>query len=258
MQDMGCKQLFLSILQIRQSLPYNWRLFLTQQNINDQTEPKILLKLISKLIPFTRYKSFQFYQMLKAIEEKNTVPKCISKWNEVFNIDIKEWGEIFLNPFTVCRSTRLQSFQYRLLHRVITCNHWLYNAQLKDSPNCDTCLVDDDLYHFFINCIHVQDFRTSFNQWWAEVTLQPLQLSQQDIIFGVKKSNKYYQTINYVLLLANKFIHDSNIVSRTNVSFHAFLISLKLQLQYEKQICLKNSEQGLFEKKWNWLFEQLE
>ena len=111
---------------------------------------------------------------------------------------------------------------------------------------------------FFINCIHVQDFRTSFNQWWAEVTIQPLQLSQQDIIFGVKKSNKYYQTINNVLFLANKFIHDSNMVSRTNVSFHAFLISLKLQLQYKKQICVKNSEQGLFEQKWNWLFEQLE
>ena len=254
----GVQTNFLSILQIRQSLPYNWRLFLTRQNINDQTEPKIFLKLRSKLIPLTGYKSFQFYQMLKNIEEKHTVPKCIGKWNEVFNIDIKDWGEIFLKPFTVCRSTRMQSFQYRLLHRVITCNHWLYNARLKDSPNCDTCLVDDNLLHFFINCIHVQDFWTSFKQWWAEVTSQPQQLSQQDIMFGVKKSNKYYQSVNNVLILANKFIHDSNMVSRTKVSFHAFLTSLKLHLWYEKQICVKNSEQALFEKKWNWLIEQLE
>ena len=87
---------FLSALQIRQALPCNWRQYLKHLNVYDNTEPKILLKFISKPIHFIKFK-MQFYQMLIELQNsKNmTMPKCIGKWNETLNIYIKAWGEIF-------------------------------------------------------------------------------------------------------------------------------------------------------------------
>ena len=178
------------------------------------------------------------------------------EWN-IINIDIKAWEEIFQRPSRVCRSTRLQSFQFRLLLRVITCNHWLFNAHIKDSPICDTCLVDDSLFHFFIECIHVQTFGRKFKLSWEQITFKPFLLCPKELLFGVEKSNPHFQTMNFVLFLANKFIHDHNMVSRTKVSFLSFLVTLRIQLQCEKELCVKNGDYNLFEIKWNWLYQQL-
>jgi len=49
---------FLSALQIRQALPYDWRQYLKHLNVYDNTEPQILLKFKSKPIPFIKYKTF--------------------------------------------------------------------------------------------------------------------------------------------------------------------------------------------------------
>ena len=58
-------------------------------------------------------------------------------------------------------------------------------------------------------------------------------------------------------MLANKFIHDNKMIAMKQVSFPAFLITLKLQLNYEKQICMKSNHFTVFNEKWNWLYEQL-
>ena len=169
----GVNTNFLSVLQIRQSLPYRWRQQIMNLNIIRPTIPELSLKFTMKNIPFTKLKTFQFYQMLIKLEQDRhgSHPKCIIKWNNTFNNELQVWKDIFSRPFIVCRSTRLQSFQFRLLHRIITCNHWLFNAGIKGSPNCETCNIDDTLIHFFIDCVHVENFWSNFRIWWSDVTL---------------------------------------------------------------------------------------
>lgn len=229
-------------------------------NIICPTIPELSLKLTMKNIPFTMLKTFQFYQMLIKLEQDRhgSHPKCIRKWNNIFNNELHAWKDIFLRPFIVCRSTRLQSFQFRLIHRIITCNHWLFNAGIKGSPNCETCNIDDTLIHFFIDCVHVENFWSNFRIWWSDVTLLPgINLSNKDLLLGITKSEKNFLTLNYIIMLANKFIHDNKMIAMKQVSFPAFLITLKLQLNYEKQICMKSNNFTVFNEKWNWLYEQL-
>ena len=256
----GINSNFLSVLQIRQSLPYHWRQYINNLTIIVQTIPEVLLKFNTKNIPFIKLKSCQFYQMLvKHEQDRHSLqPKCILKWNHIFNNEPHIWKDIFLRPFTVCRSTRLQSFQFRLLHRIITCNHWLFNVGIKNSPNCETCNVDDTLIHFFIDCVHVQTFWANFRIWWANITLLPgINLSIQDLLLGVNKLDQHFLTLNYIIILANKFIHDHKMVAKKDISFTAFLVTLKIQLTYEKQICIKKNQITVFDEKWNWLFDQL-
>ncbi len=47
--------------------------------------------------------------------------------------------------FHITRETKLQSFQYRILHRTITCRK-LYDMKLDDSPNCLYCNNIDELH----------------------------------------------------------------------------------------------------------------
>ena len=61
----------------------------------DTTEPQMCLNFKSKPIPFSKYKSFHFYQMVIELEHDRTMTllKWLAKWNETLNIDIKAWEE---------------------------------------------------------------------------------------------------------------------------------------------------------------------
>ncbi len=60
------------------------------------------------------------------------------------------------------RETKLQSFQYRILHRTITCRKILYDMKLVDSPNCLYCNNIDDIKHFLLSGEKTRNFWQSF------------------------------------------------------------------------------------------------
>ncbi len=37
--------------------------------------------------------------------------------------------------------------QYRIIHRVVLCNDWLYNITIKESYKCSYCSEKDDIIH---------------------------------------------------------------------------------------------------------------
>ncbi len=75
------------------------------------------------------------------IETKKHKPNNINKWCEVIqdfeSANEKSWHRIFKLPFVVLRNAKIQTFLYKVLHRVIPCNKWLYNTKVKDSEICE-------------------------------------------------------------------------------------------------------------------------
>ena len=85
-------------------------------------------------------------------------------------------------------------------------------------------------------------------------------LDNKSLLLGITENSKTYQTINFIVLLAKKYIHDIKITSQDNrlsISFYNYLMILKQQLQYEKEICIKNNSAEAFNTIWQWLDEQL-
>ena len=76
----------------------------------------------------------------------------------------EEWSVIFSRPYKSVRETQLQSFQYKIIHRIIACNKKLFDMKIKDSPTCNFCNQIDDIDHFFFNCPMVQTLWRSFFQ----------------------------------------------------------------------------------------------
>ena len=121
----GLKISFLEALQIRQSLPHKWRKLLQMQPQHSNLPNGILLFNINsnQNIDFLSLTSKDVYWILFMQENKAVKPACINKWEEIFNYNDKEWSDIFSMPFKACKETRLQTFQYKIIHRIIGGNH---------------------------------------------------------------------------------------------------------------------------------------
>ena len=107
---------FLNMLQLRQSMP----LGSIQNSVtsNKVTTPYVYdsgkLHLLSKLTIKCVYEM--------CCHKKYITATCIHKWNEMHQRQEEEWADIFTRTFKVELETKLQSFQFKLIHRIITCN----------------------------------------------------------------------------------------------------------------------------------------
>ena len=91
------------------------------------------IQVLDKLIKLDALSSKMFYWIF--VKKKFREPSCKCKWEEYFplfkNADITTWPRIFEMPFKITHETKLQSFQYRVIHRIIPCNKWLHMVNIK-------------------------------------------------------------------------------------------------------------------------------
>ena len=256
--DIKCT--FLETMQIRMAIPLNWRKKLNKEVVNEDnytTAPKLYLPSQNKFKLFTDYSSKDLYWQMLLQNSYNHLPACKPKWNEIFPEHNLYWKSIYTNAFHACRSTKLQSFQYRVLNRTIACNHWLFNLKIKDSPNCNTCKIDDDMQHFFIECDTVKPFWTSFRKWWKRISKNPKAISNIDIIFGTPSITQKDKCLNFLLIQSKKFINDNKLNETHIISFYIFLHLIKNELGVERSIAMKNGKMKQFECTFGFVFDNL-
>ena len=238
---------FLDILQLRQSLPYNWRKALLQTSkYHIYNEPCITM--CNNTIPYAKCNTKQFYWQL--VVGKKQTPTCVTKWQQIYpDIRIEHWEDIFCQAFKVCRETKLQSFQYKIIHRLTNCNKKLFDMNIKDSPKCTYCPATDDIRHFFLECPKVKQFWMQFFNWWNRVgdTIIP-HCGEEVVLFGFPSANDIFVVLNYCMLQAKYFIYKRRLYYENDVDLYKYLISLKYILKLELYICKKNGTPEKFEK----------
>ena len=105
----------------------------------------------------------------------------------------------------------------------------------------------------------MKDFWRAFNRWWNRITpaeIDPHNIIEIEIIFGIYNSNKFTVNLNVLLLLAKQFIHDCKMINRP-ISFLSFLVLVRQELHFEEQICIKNQCENNFNSTWSWLYDEL-
>ena len=248
---------FLELLQLRLALPLKWREELkgysdknTLYELGIKSEDNGIFKPLSKIRSnFIYWKILEKGRTLKS-------PQAIHKWKEMnINFDEHQWKQIFELPSKICRNVKLQSFQYRVLNRIITCNHWLYNVKIKDSPLCK-CGSDDTMEHFFITCPDCSNFWNSLIRWCENTIEIHYTWDPTDIMFGIGGSDPNIDALNFIIILAKKYIHDQKLGGNT-ICFLGFLPLLKFQLEMENLICIKQGKENLFELKWSYIYDNL-
>lgn len=149
-----------------------------------------------------------------------------------------EWQEIYLWPFSSTRETKLQSFQYRVHHRTITCNRLLFRYKIKDSDLCSLCDQQDTLEHFFFQCPSNRKFWAMVFRWIkAASNMELSHLSIKEILVGVPRSHPQSRKINFLILSARFFIHRQRLFHGGNLSVVHWVSELRSRLLTERQIC---------------------
>ena len=242
---------FLQALQIRQSIPANWRHTLSQ-NYNDSaiiTEP-FFVNINNKLIPISESNTKDFY--LPHVYKRKRYATCIQKWQNIYPTIDFQWEDVFTHPYKCGRKTRIQSFQYKILHRIINCNKKLFDMKILTSPKCSYCPEIDDISHFFCTCDRVNEFWCGLFAWWnstEEIRVNyPNFPAPHDIIFGLPVTEDQMIVINFVIIHAKYYIYRQRLFQENYLSVHNFLGELKYNLQIEQKICKDGNTPDKFTK----------
>ena len=130
-------------------------------------------------------------------------PTAVSKWEfEGFIPD--KWSDVFLLPYICTRSTKLQAFQYQIIHRYIPTRKFLFVRRITDDPNCNRCNNVDTLAHHFFSCPTVADFWDIVMGYINTYYTEFINPSANDILFGITNVSP---VINLLIILAKHYIH---------------------------------------------------
>ena len=191
---------FVEYYSIISAIPQSWKeKIIGKDKLDNITHP--LVEKIRSEQKLCKY----FYKML--IEKFRELPLNIqNRWGNDLNVKIENWNLVHKLPFVVTHNSKLQNFQYKLVHRIVSCNSFLYKCGLKETELCTFCSeTKESLYHIFWGCNLVQNF------WMAmRIIIKTcgvdLSLNAKDIILGsdIEDNCNLY---NNIVLILKYYLH---------------------------------------------------
>lgn len=255
--DVKCS--FLDALKLCFSVPTAWRRALT----SDWKEPPlppalsgIFVRLpgeepvdILAASPKSMYKAF--------ILQPNTQPTALLRWSDPSTqplqiLSNEEWNDANLEahidweatyalPHSVSREIKIQSFHFRIAHRIVTCNKFLCDIWMREDGACERCNKPDTVVHFFVECPLVQAFWVKLDEWCEkhiEVNLSFLTKTEKVLGMTNKNGNpRTFKIINWLLLTAKFYIHRQRLFYKGELSLIAYLAEVRNKIITERMAC---------------------
>ena len=181
------------------------------RQIKSNEIPKIIVK--GHLKDLTQLNNKVLYWI--AVNEKLREPTAKEKWIESYPfLEAASWDKIYRVVHFFVKEPYFQSFQYKVLNRIINCKQNLHKWKIKDCPNCTNCREEDTIEHHLFQCIDSNKFWTDFRKWIIQTfQIRVDKYTVCEIIFGYGlKEPKMCQidlVHNMLILLGKWFINQS-------------------------------------------------
>lgn len=166
------------------------------------------------------------------------------------------WISAYTLPYKTLRETKIQAFQFKVLHRLITCNKYLKNIKIKEDYTCISCPETDTLEHFLFLCPRVQTFSTGITQWLARETDIHFTITTEEYLFGFHQNPSIAPIINAIALYAKFYTYRQNLYHNGVLSVIHFLRELRMKLHTEFYLCQLENQQAKF-KRWRKIYNAL-
>ena len=177
------------------------------------------------------------YQRL--IEKKASTPlKSQGKWlaEDSIRNETVNWESTYSLPFWCTKETKLREFQFKLLHRRIATNDFLYKIGIKQSDSCTFCgETTENLVHLFWSCKYSNAFWKDCYQWIMQNTskVEKFNLSGA-LLFGLINDAKDL-LLHHLLLIARHYIYTcKERDTRPNVQMYIQIVQRTVEI--ERQI----------------------
>ncbi len=185
---------FLDILQIRQSVTSVWRDIL-YKSLKPKTKHTDIVFISDKMFKPISLNTRAIYNVLT--DKKQRATSYIEEWSEnypCFHTAQKNLSSnIFRQPFSITRETKLQTFQYKLIHLLITCQFFLLDMKLVANAICLHCQETDNITHFFLFCPKENQFWNTFFTWWNNLGDIQIPTQCEWLCLGSKPRGTYLQ-----------------------------------------------------------------
>jgi len=137
------------------------------------------------------------------------VPVSQIKWQNNLQLgQIKLSGLIYMKThLKVTTDTKLQWFQFRINHRILTTNTFLVKIHITDNPLCTSCRAEQEsLEHLFWFCNKTQSLLNDPKQLLDSRNVT-LNLERNCFILGKGNETRQHSVENYILLNINLYIY---------------------------------------------------
>ncbi|XP_013411821.1 uncharacterized protein LOC106174705 [Lingula anatina] len=188
-----------------------------------------------------------FYQTLYKPATRMTNEK---KWNAKSNFDV-HWKDVYKNCFETTKDTKLQWFQYRIIHRLLPIKSYLKTIGIENDDVCSLCgVAREDISHTFFQCAYSKKIWEELKAYIFNRTNKNITFNEKCILFGYPTNPN--SPINFVILCTKFYIYKS-FKKKECMRLSSLINYIKDQFIIEKFNALKKLNLTNFEKKWeNW------
>ena len=239
---------------LKDAIPPPWRNLLKQtvilhHAITSEEEPHLRLS-NNEPKPLSLLKNKTVYWHF--VKQNNVTPNCVEKWELIYDTNFA-WKNIFRLSSDVTRNTRLQSLQYKILHRIYPCNYWISKWEPNTNELCMSCNTPDTIQHYFYLCSDVYPMWSFFQNWWQTNMKTNVVLSESVIVFGIAPVTKENTALNLCILLGKQYIGNQK-YNENRCSLYNLLLKIKHHIAVEKFISYRNGSKSAYDE----VFEGLE
>lgn len=241
---------FLEHYGLINAIPDNWRIMMRSggvcQLLTDRDD--IELKVGDGFVALKDMR----VKTLSSMLTPTVVPSAWRRWEAEGFRDVG-WKKACKLPYECSFSTKLQTTQYRVLHRFIPTQKFLHHRRIVDTPQCASCGELDTLVHFLFKCRAVQELWINVKGYLVDRTrVENRQISLRDVIFGKPRGSKI---VNLIILLCKHYIYQMKMQGNGDISMLGFSCLLRNHFA-EERLSAKN--RGLLDrhnKKWRPLLD---
>ena len=201
-----------------------------------------------------------FYNKLIAAYSQR--PTSESKWYSQLKkqFDDIAWRVTYKICFKAILDNSYIWFQFRLLHKILGTNDYLYKLKIQDSNYCGICGLEEETdTHLFMTCKKVLELWNNIETWIQRKLSIHIEIPQHGLIMGYQEVDENFWPLNFVLLITRYYIFNcSRNKSRLDIFFLQKIVKEKYHEQ--KMLSVLNGTSSLFNKRWshwNMLFNDI-
>ncbi len=191
-----------------------------------------------------------FYKLF--IEKIKESPiNCQKKWSEELEFNLENLNDVFSSIYMTTKNTQLQNFQFKLIHRILQTNVFLYKCKRKETELCSFCFeVKEKFLHLFWECNIVKNFWLSISSKLKNFAVN-LELNGKKVILGFDPDSDSDKTVHTIILILKYYIYVckcKNIPPRTEGGIEF----LKYYIRIEQQSAdyMTPAQRGFINRKW--------
>ena len=143
--------------------------------------------------------------------------------------------ETWSNIFSSTKETKLQEFQWKIVHNIFPTNILLSKIGLKNSEKCENCGVTDYIEHFFIDCHRIGSFWNDVEKLLNSKLNTHIKLNENIIILGIEQDEQSKSMNKNEIFMTNELL----IIAKLSIS-KSRINDLKVTLVFENELRIRN------------------